>query len=75
MASQTMGSSLSEYCEQTDPGILGEVRRAGSGFSNARRVQQSFVASAEKRALTWMAERTPGWIKVMLEPVVERQVA
>src|SRR3989441_10225646 len=62
MASQTMGSSLSEYCEQTDPGILGEVRRGGSGFSNARRVQQSFVASAEKRALTWMAERTPGWI-------------
>src|SRR5205807_4498819 len=61
-ASQTMGSSLSEYCEQTDPGILGEVRRGGSGFSNARRVQQSFVASAEKRALTWMAERTPGWI-------------
>jgi len=62
MASQTVGSSLSEYCEQTDPGILGEVRRGGSGFSNARRVQQSFVASAEKRALTWMAERTPGWI-------------
>src|SRR5438270_3407775 len=62
MASQTMGSSLSEYCEQTDPGILGEVRRGGSGFSNARRVQLSFVASAEKRALTWMAERTPGWI-------------
>src|SRR5438876_4278761 len=62
MASQTMGSSLSEYCEQTDPGILGEVRRAGSGFSNARRVQQSFVASAEKRALTWMAERAPGCI-------------
>ena len=62
MATQTMGSSLSEYCEQTDPGILGEVRRGGCGFSSARRVQQSFVASAEKRALTWMAERTPVWI-------------
>jgi archaetidylinositol phosphate synthase len=62
MTTQITGSSLSEYCEHTDPGILGEVRRGGSGFSNAQRFQQSLVAVVEKRALIWMAERTPGWI-------------
>jgi archaetidylinositol phosphate synthase len=31
-------------------------------FIAAARVQQSFVASAEKLILIWMAERTPAWI-------------
>lgn len=33
-----------------------------SGFANARRVNRSLTAGLEKRALTWMAERTPRWI-------------
>jgi phosphatidylglycerophosphate synthase len=32
------------------------------GFAPAARIQQSFVASAEKRTLVWLAERTPAWI-------------
>jgi phosphatidylglycerophosphate synthase len=31
-------------------------------FENARRIQQSLTASAEKRLLTWMAVRLPPWI-------------
>ena len=33
-----------------------------SGFANARRVNRSLTAHFEKRALTWMAERTPRWV-------------
>lgn len=36
--------------------------RAMPGFRNARRIHNSFLAETEKRALGWMAERTPGWI-------------
>jgi len=57
-----MASPLIDYCEQTNPRVLDEMRRRRPAFSNARRVQQSFVASAEKRALIWMAERAPGCI-------------
>lgn len=31
-------------------------------FREAKRTQQSFLAVAEKKALLWMAERTPSWI-------------
>jgi archaetidylinositol phosphate synthase len=31
-------------------------------FREAKRIQQSFLASAEKRTLLWLAERTPDWI-------------
>jgi archaetidylinositol phosphate synthase len=33
-----------------------------SGFATARRVNRSLTAAAEKRALTWMAERAPAWL-------------
>jgi len=55
-----MASPLIEFCEQANPRVLSEVRRAN--FHNANRVHRSFLAAAEKRALVWMAERTPGWI-------------
>jgi phosphatidylglycerophosphate synthase len=32
------------------------------GFREAKRVQEGMTARAEKRALVWMAERTPRWI-------------
>jgi len=57
-----MGSPWIDYCEQANPGVLAEARRLGSAFSSARRVQVSMVSRAEKRALVWMAERTPAWI-------------
>ena len=31
-------------------------------FTAARRVNRSLTAAAEKRALTWMAERAPSWL-------------
>lgn len=31
-------------------------------FREAKRIQQSFLAAAEKKALLWLAERTPAWI-------------
>ena len=34
----------------------------GIKFQSATRVQQALTAGAEKRALIWMAERTPRWI-------------
>src|SRR2546422_11143164 len=56
-----MASSWAEFCEQTNPGVLSEARGARP-FLNARRVQESISAAAEKRVLLWMAERTPAWI-------------
>ncbi len=55
-----MASPLIEFCEQANPRVLSEARRAR--FQNAKRVHRSFLAAAEQRALVWMAERTPGWI-------------
>jgi archaetidylinositol phosphate synthase len=55
-----MASPLIDFCEQTNPKVLNEIR--GAEFRNATRVQQSFVTSIEKRALLWLAERTPPWI-------------
>jgi phosphatidylglycerophosphate synthase len=48
---------LVEFCEQSNPAVLSEVRRAR--FRSANRVQRSLVARAETRALVWLAERTP----------------
>ena len=31
-------------------------------FAPATRIQESFVASAERKILVWLAERTPAWI-------------
>ena len=55
-----MASPLIEFCEQANARVLSEARRAR--FQNAKRVHRSFLAAAERRALVWMAERTPGWI-------------
>ncbi len=52
-----MASPLIEFCEQTNPELLREVRR--SRFKNAVRVHKSLLARAEKRTLLWLAERTP----------------
>ncbi len=52
---------LTGYCEQVNPGVLLEMRRTRP-FPDTRRVQESWVASAEKRALVWLGERTPAAI-------------
>jgi archaetidylinositol phosphate synthase len=67
-ASATADNSMSEFCEQTDPKLLRvlrektyreDQRRTGGAAGEMRRVQQSWVAAAEKRALAWLAARTP----------------
>ena len=56
-----MASALMEFCEQANPSVLRDLKLAKS-FRDASRVQRSFLAEIEKRALIWMAERTPEWI-------------
>jgi archaetidylinositol phosphate synthase len=55
-----MATSFADFAEQANPKTLAEAHRAG--FRQATRVHGSFLATAEKRALIWLAERTPGWI-------------
>ena len=47
-----------EFCEQTNPKIITEVRRI-QRFENATRIHNGLTSHLEKRALVWMAERTP----------------
>jgi phosphatidylglycerophosphate synthase len=56
-ASQT----LTEFCEQVNPRVLLDIRQARP-FPEMQRVQESWVAAHEKRALLWLAARTPPWI-------------
>jgi phosphatidylglycerophosphate synthase len=58
----TPGSqTMTEFCEQVNPRVLLEMRHA-QPFPEMRRVQESWVAAPEKRALLWLAARTPRWI-------------
>jgi len=55
----TLGShTMTDYCEQVNPGVLLEIRRKRP-FPDMLRVQESWSASVEKRALIWLAARTP----------------
>ncbi len=49
---------MTELCEQVNPRVLLEMRRQRP-FPDMDRVQESWVAAAEKRALLWLAARTP----------------
>jgi phosphatidylglycerophosphate synthase len=49
---------MTEFCEQVNPRVLLEMRRTRP-FPDMRRVQESWVAAAEKRALLWLAARIP----------------
>ena len=57
-----MASPMVEFCEQSNPLVLVQAGQSRVEKADAKRVQTSFVAAMEKRALVWMAERTPGWI-------------
>jgi len=57
-----MASPMVDYCERANPGVLAEIRRLGGAFSNARRIQASFLANLEKKTLVWLAERTPAGV-------------
>ncbi len=55
-----MASTLTDFCEQVDPRVLSEART--ERFLGESRVQESFLASAEKRSLLFLATRMPGWV-------------
>jgi phosphatidylglycerophosphate synthase len=52
---------MTEFCEQVNPRVLLEMRRERP-FPEMQRVQESWVAAHEKRALLWLAARTPRWV-------------
>jgi archaetidylinositol phosphate synthase len=64
MASPTQ--TMTELCEQVNPrGLLAlrdERMRRMCPFPDMLRVQESWVAAVEKRALLWLAARTPEYI-------------
>ncbi len=49
---------MTEFCEQVNPRVLLEMRRKRP-FPDMQRIQESWVAAGEKRALLWLAVRTP----------------
>jgi archaetidylinositol phosphate synthase len=53
--------TMTEFCEQVNPRVLLEMRRTRP-FPDMLRVQESWIAAAEKRALLWLAGRTPDHI-------------
>ena len=55
-----MATSYADFAEQINPKTLAEARKAG--FRQAIRVDGSLLATSEKRALVWMAERMPSWV-------------
>jgi len=57
--------TLPDFTEQLNPHVLSEVRRArvtGIKAERSERIQESWVAGIEKRALVWLAQRTPAWV-------------
>ena len=57
-----MASYWIDHCEQLQPELLKQVRKETRLFQNAERRQESILARGERRALYWLAERTPEWI-------------
>jgi phosphatidylglycerophosphate synthase len=62
--SQTLSvGTMTEFCEQVNPRVLLALRdeemRRMRPSPDMLRVQESWVAAAEKRALLWLAARTP----------------
>jgi len=53
-----MAAPMIDYCEQLNPRLLNEARSM-TKVSGTKRVQESMTAAAERKALIWMAERTP----------------
>ncbi len=56
-----MTDGITELCEQMNPKVLLEIRRARPS-PEMRRVQESWVAAPEKNTLLWLAVRAPMWI-------------
>ncbi len=55
-----MATAWVDFAEQSNPHTLAEARRAS--FRQAARIHGSLLASVERRALVWLAERMPSWV-------------
>jgi archaetidylinositol phosphate synthase len=64
----TGAQAMTDFCEQVDPRVLRTLRDREEDVRHTRtasdmvRVQESWLAGIEKRALLWLAVRTPEWI-------------
>jgi archaetidylinositol phosphate synthase len=56
-----VSQTLTEFREQANPRVLIEIKHARP-LPAIRRVQDSWSAAAEKRALLWLAAHTPKWV-------------
>jgi phosphatidylglycerophosphate synthase len=61
IAAGNMKGGVIELCEQVNRKLLME-RKAANPTPEMRRVQESWVASGEKKVLLWLAARTPQWV-------------
>lgn len=57
----TGSHTMTEFCEQVNPRVLLEIRRKRP-FPDMLRLQGSWTAAGEKRALLWLAAHTPARI-------------
>jgi archaetidylinositol phosphate synthase len=58
LAVNLSSETMADFCEQVNPRVLSEMRRTKS-FLATRRIQESWSSGIEKRALFWLAARTP----------------
>lgn len=56
-----MANDMTQLCEQMNPEVLFVIRRRES-LPDMVRVQDSWVAASERKALLWLAARMPEWI-------------
>src|ERR1700735_5790763 len=56
-----MQDEMREFCQELKASVLLN-KRGIRRFPDMRRVQESWVAEYEKRALLWLAARPPQWI-------------
>jgi phosphatidylglycerophosphate synthase len=56
--------TMAEFCEQMNPRVLAEMRDVKLNLLRVpeKRLQESWTAASEKRALLWLASRTPSRI-------------
>src|SRR5690348_14549087 len=53
--------TMTEFCEQVNPRVLLEIRRKRP-FPVMLRLQESWTAAPERRALLWLAAHTPSGV-------------
>jgi archaetidylinositol phosphate synthase len=58
LAANYSSQTMAVFCEQVNPRVLMEMRRAET-FREMKRIQESWTSRLEKRALLWLAARTP----------------